>query len=385
MRIINALVFGKDRCFNKENLRIEDGFFTEDKGDPMEEILDMDGCYALPGFVDIHLHGALGYDVCDMSMEAFERIAEYEAFNGVTGICPATLTLPVSMLKDILGTGAGYKDDCRNDPKKHEKEAELLGFNMEGPFISMEKKGAQNGAYIIKCDKEITEEFFEASKGLLKITGLAPEVNPGFPEYIKALKDKVRISLAHTGADNETASLAFEAGACHVVHLFNAMGGFSARSPGIFGALSDHKEATAELICDGIHVHPSMVRAAFSLYGGERMIIISDSLRCTGMPDGEYELGGLKVVKSGRLCTLKDDGTIAGSVSVLHDCFRRAVLEMGIPVEEAASAVTINPARRIGEENRAGVIEKGRKADLVLLSKDDLEIKAVFLRGKRIR
>ncbi len=389
MKITGALVFGEDNKFHDRDIYVKDGVITDggsgdatglSAGDTSadgrasdhEEVIDASGCYAIPGLVDIHFHGAVGHDVCDGSMEAFEKIARYEAGRGVTAICPATLTLPVDDLKKVLSIGAEFA------AVKHEGSADLVGFNMEGPFISEAKKGAQNAEYIQRCSPELVHEFAEASGGLLKIIGLAPEENPGFEEYIRTVKDEVKVSLAHTAADYDTAMKAFEAGASHAVHLYNAMTGMSHREPGVVGAVFDNKNVTAELICDGIHIHPSAVRATFEMMGADRMILISDSTRSTGMPDGEYELGGLATVKKGKEIRLKDGGSIAGSVTDLMGCLRTAVLEMGIPLEKAVAAATINPARCIGISDRYGSLEAGKLANIVLIDQKDLEIRHVI-------
>lgn len=377
MRITGAEVYGSDHKFHKKDLFIKDGLITDEVVTD-EKIIDASGCYAIPGLIDIHFHGAMGYDVCDGTMEAFEKIAEYEAGRGITAICPATLTLPVSKLKEILAVGAEFAS--RDYGKRKETMADLVGFNMEGPFISHTKKGAQNEEYIRKCDAGTALEFVEASKGLVKIIGLAPEENAGFEDYIKAVRDKVKVSLAHTNADYDTAMKAFEAGACHAVHLYNAMTGMSHRQPGVVGAVFDKRDVTAELICDGIHIHPAVVRTSFELLGTDRLIMISDSLRATGMPDGEYELGGLATVKKGREIRLATDGAIAGSGTDLMGCLQAAVLQMGIPLEIAVAAATITPAKCIGIDNEYGSLENGKRAYIVLLDKKNLEVKRVIKR-----
>lgn len=365
MIIRNAVVYTPEQTFVKKDVVIRNGLFAEDTKENRqgEEVLDAEGCYAIPGLLDIHFHGALGQDVSDGTKEAYEVIAKYEAKQGVTAICPATLTLPVDDLCHILSTGAAFA-------KRPHEGADLVGFNMEGPFISRAKKGAQNERYILKADPKIVEQFLEASHGLVKIIGLAPEENPGFEEYIRKVKGLVRVSLAHSAADYETAMRAFRAGACHAVHMFNAMTDFGHRAPGAIGAISDSTQVHAELICDGIHVHPAAVRCAFRLVGKERIVMISDSLRCTGMPDGEYMLGGQPIVKNGPYCRLKKEGNIAGSVSNLMECMKNAVKTMEIPLETAVACATIRPAEAIGVENVYGSIETGKKADLVLLAAD---------------
>ena len=377
MKITGALVFGEDRKFHEKDLYVKDELIT-DSGAEGEEVIDASGCVAIPGLIDIHFHGAMGEDVCDGNAEAFEKIAAYEVSRGVTAMCPATLTLPVDDLKHVLSLGAEFA------AKGNSKLSDLVGFNMEGPFISPVKKGAQNAEFIRKCDPGIVDEFYEASKGLLKIIGLAPEENPEFEKYIEAVSDKVVVSLAHTNSDYDTAMKAFKAGACHAVHLYNAMTGMSHREPGVVGAVFDSKHVTAELICDGIHIHPAAVRATFEMMGPERMILISDSMRSTGMPDGEYDLGGLAAIKKGREVRLKDGGAIAGSGTDLMDCLRTVVLDMGLPLEIAVAAATINPARRIGISDKYGSLEPGRLADIVLLDKTTLTIKRILRKGSPV-
>jgi N-acetylglucosamine-6-phosphate deacetylase len=381
MKIVNALVFGPDRTFGKRDIYIRNGkFIASEEASPeasgAEEVLDAEGTYAIPGLVDIHFHGCMGSDVCDGGYDNFETIARYELTRGVTAICPATLTLPVEQLEKVLSTGAEFaaagEEDC----------SDLVGFNMEGPFISRAKKGAQNEDYILPCDAAIVDRFYEASKGLLKIIGIAPECNPGFEEYIRAVSGKVIVSLAHTDAGYEDAAAAIKAGACHAVHLYNAMTGMNHRNPGVVGAVFDSDNVTAEIICDGIHIHPAAVRNAFKIIGDDRMILISDSMRATGMPDGEYDLGGQAVYKKGRECRLKEGGSIAGSASDLMDCMTTAVKEMDIPLETAVAAATINPAERIGVSDLHGQIAPGRYGDVVLLDRETLGIKAVIKRGR---
>lgn len=378
MIIRNALVFTPELEFVKKDIVIENGVFTENENTACE-VIDGEGCYAIPGLLDLHFHGAVTCDVGDATPEAYASIAEYEASQGITAICPATLTLPVEELEHILSVGAEFAGT------PHEG-ADLVGFNMEGPFISYTKRGAQNPNYLMKCDPGIVDRFISASKGLLKIIGLAPEENPGFEDYIKAVTDKkVVVSLAHTNSDYETAMKAFRAGASHAVHLFNAMPELTHRAPGVVGAVADCPWVNAEIIADGIHNHPAAVRAAFRMMGRDRMVLISDSLRCAGAPDGEYDLGGQTVVKKGKYCTLKEEGNLAGSVSNLMDCLRTAVLEMGIPLTDAVAAATINPARAIGVDHLYGSIENGKKGNVVLLKAGPaLELAGVIKDGKVI-
>ena len=378
MIIKNVKVYTEDKRFEDGEIYIRDGIFTSaPEGVEAEEMIDGEGCYAIPGLIDLHFHGCKGDDFCDGTKEAIARIAEYEASVGVTAIAPATMTLPVDELEAILKTAAEYKKEQVSE------RADLIGINMEGPFISSEKKGAQDARNIISCDQEIAERFLEASEGLVKFIGIAPEQNDGFREFIEAMKGKVHISLAHTNADYDTAKAAFDAGACHAVHLYNAMPAFTHREPGVVGAVSDSGHVMAEMICDGVHIHPAVVRATFKMLGEDRMILISDSMRATGMPDGQYTLGGLAVNVVGNRATLVSDGALAGSATNLTDCMRTVVKEMGIPLETAVACATMNPARSLGVYDRYGSITEGKHANVVLLDKE-LELKLVIKDGKRI-
>ncbi|MBP3900380.1 MAG: N-acetylglucosamine-6-phosphate deacetylase [Blautia sp.] len=391
MLITNALVYGEDFRFHRGFIQIEDGRIRK-IGDeqeestlqcvPGEDVLDAGGCFAIPGLIDMHFHGCMGADFCDGTQEAIKTLAEYELQAGVTAICPATLTLPVRELKHILAAGAEYRRRqlAEKAAVKVPHEAELIGINMEGPFISPIKKGAQNGAYIIPADTEIMEEFLCAGEGLVKTIGLAPEENSGFEEYIAAVKKKVHVSLAHTNADYDTAIAAIRAGADHAVHLFNAMPPLGHREPGTVGAVFDSPNVTAELICDGNHVHPAVVRSVFRVLGPERVILVSDSLRAAGLGDGTIMLGGQEVIVTGTKAVLKDGGNLAGSVTDLGKCLRIAVKEMGIALEDAVRAATANPARVLGVSQEYGTLRSGKQGDVVLLD-EDLRVKTVIKNG----
>ena len=375
-------IFAEDKKFYLGNINCsEDGRFSSvhlEEELTEEEVFQRKEDFLIPGLIDIHFHGCLGQDFCDGTRDAIECLAKYEIEHGVTGICPATLTLALDDLDAVLSLARDYAEEGEKEGK-----ARLLGINMEGPFISHVKKGAQNEKYILQCDEKILSRFIESSGGLVKFVGLAPEENPDFEEFIKKAKGRVKISLAHTNADFETALLAYRAGASHAVHLFNAMTGLDHRNPGVVGATVESKEVYAELITDGIHVHPVMVRAAFALLGEDRVVLISDSLRSTGMPDGIYDLGGQKVKKEGKRCTLVEGGNLAGSVSNVFDCMKTAVQLMKIPFKKAILASTINPAKSLGVEKELGSISVGKRADYLILD-NDLNLKAVYQSGKEI-
>lgn len=393
MIIKNVKVYTEEQRFSEGEVFIKNGIFVMEKdlhAEREEEIIDGEGCYAIPGMIDIHMHGCKGYDFCDGTKEAIEEITKYEASIGVTAIAPATMTLPVEELEHILSVAASYKKEVeasggyeKGPERAAVARADLIGINMEGPFISRAKKGAQDERNIISCDAEICQRFLDAGEGLVKFVGLAPEENENAVSFIRQMKEKVRISLAHTNADYDTADAAFEAGASHAVHLYNAMPAFTHRAPGVIGAVADHEQVDAELICDGVHIHPATVRATFKMLGAERIVFISDSMRAAGMPDGCYTLGGLDVNVVGHRANLVSDGTIAGSAASLPYCLKTAVQKMGIPLETAVACVTVNPAKSVGEYENYGSITPGKKANVVLLDQD-LNVKMVIKDGKRI-
>lgn len=384
MIIDNVYVFTPDKAFVKGGIildgdKIRQVYEEKDAPQLSGDVMDGKGCYAIPGLIDLHFHGCKGDDFCDGDKDAIGRIAEYEASVGVTAIAPATMTLPVEELEQILHTAAEYKKETKDCRK-----ADFLGINMEGPFISPAKKGAQDARNILPCNVEICDRFLKASEGLVKFIGIAPEESDNAAEFIREVQERVNVSLAHTNADYDTAMEACRAGANHAVHLYNAMPAFTHRAPGVVGAVFDSKDVMAEIICDGIHIHPSVVRATFQMMGADRMILISDSMRATGMPDGQYTLGGLDVKVVGRLATLVSDGAIAGSATNLMDCMRTVVKKMDLPLETAVACATINPARSLGVEEQYGSLEAGKKAHVVLLDRD-LELKAVIKDGVKIR
>lgn len=366
---VKGMVFTKECVFEPGKLVIANGYIKEVLLDEDADLTEKEReQYLIPGLVDVHFHGAAGYDFCDGTGEAHRAIEAYENKHGITSICPATMTLPMEELEGIMRTAA------------EGGLSSLKGIHLEGPFISKAKKGAQKADHIIPADAAALARLQECSGGLIKIVSIAPETE-GAMECIRALKDEFCFSIAHTTADYMTACQAFEAGARHVTHLYNAMPTATHREPSVLGAAADHENADVELICDGVHVHSSVVRNTFRIFGDDRVILISDSMRAAGMKDGSYTLGGQDVNVKGSLATLAD-GTIAGSVTNLFDCMRMAV-SMGIPKESAIKAATINPARSIGIDTCVGSLEAGKMADVLVLD-NDLNLQRVILGGRAL-
>lgn len=355
--------------------------FSINASDSSERTVDASGCYVLPGLTDIHFHGCMGRDFCSGEMpptdtdiiENLEIISRYELSRGVTGICPATMSLPESALSVVCHGSALFKQ--AQDEGSYSVCAELVGIHLEGPFLNPNKKGAQNGAYLKLPESALLYRLQDYADGLIRLVTLAPEL-PGALLCIAECRKDFRFSLGHTETDYDTAMAAFSSGADHITHLYNAMPAFLHRASGPIGAAMDSQDCFVELICDGVHSSPSAVRAAFRLFTPSRVVLISDSMEAAGLTDGNYRLGGQDVVVTGKTAALAD-GTIAGSVSTLYDCLCTAV-SMGIPLEDAVCAATINPCRSIGIDALYGSIEVGKKAHLLLLDQKDLSIKAVI-------
>ena len=373
MLYTNARIFLPDRGFVPGGFTVEDGRFAEVFIDGRAGGIDLDGAKVLPGLVDAHTHGAAGADFSDGDLEGLRRMGEHLARCGVTSFAPTSMTLPYETLAAAFGTAVELHRERPTDC------ARVAGIHMEGPFFSEKKKGAQNGAYLRLPDLEAFRMLFEKSEGLLRIVDLAPELEGAVPFAREACKS-CTVSVAHTDANYDEAAAVFAAGASHLTHLYNAMPGIHHRKPGVIGAASEREDVTAELICDGLHVHPSAVRMAFRLFPG-RICLISDSLRCCGMPDGQYELGGQQVYLQEGVARLAD-GTIAGAASDLFRDLRNAVA-FGIDETEAIRSATCIPARELGRAGEIGVIAPGAFADF-LVCDEDLTLRQVYLGGEAL-
>ncbi len=377
MLIKNCTLLNDKFVFEKADMRI-DGELIKDIAPSIvpfdgEEVIDAQFKRVIPGLIDIHTHGSVGFDTCDNNPEGLKAITKFMAENGITSYLPTTMTLSKDMLKDIMKTVSDFM-------KTQDEGCTVLGVNMEGPYFSMAKKGAQNGDYIMDPDFDHFKEIYDYCDGIIKIVGVAPEL-PGAMEFVEKASKLATVSIGHTNGKYEDAKEALEKGASHCVHLYNGMPGYNHRDPGIPGAIID-SDASAELICDGIHINQVIVRNTFRAKGEDKLVFISDSMRACGMPDGEYELGGQAVFVKGPVATLKD-GTLAGSATCLMGCVRKAY-EFGIPLENAIKCASLNPARTIKEDEKRGSLKKGKIADVVILN-DDLSVEKVFIKGKNYK
>lgn len=368
MLLINAMVVDGDFNLKKADIEINDGRIVRfgDKLSYKESdlVVDCEGYTITPGFVDIHVHGGVGADTCDADAEGLRNMAKFLLTKGVTAFCPTTMTVS----NESLAAALSVVRECMED-----EGSNIVGVNMEGPFISAKKKGAQGDEFIQAPNFEVFKQLYDGCGGIVKLVDIAPECDES-GEFIQKASKLCTVSVAHTAADYEIAKKAFEQGATHATHLFNAMSGLTHREPGVVGAVFDNEAVSGELICDGIHIHPAVIRHVFQSMP-ERVCVISDAMRLSGMGDGEGMLGvNLVTVKDGR-ATLSD-GTIAGSVTNLHDELKNLV-SWGIPLEKAVRAMTLNPAKQIGMDKEIGSLEVGKRADLVVLD-ENLEIAAVY-------
>lgn len=376
MILKNGLVFTKDYNFQKMDLSFYENTITGLQCDIKAaegEYLDATDLYVVPGLIDIHTHGCMGKDVCDGQADSLQTMLAYYGSHGVTSVIPATMAYPEDLLADILAAALPYFG-------KPGWGAVLRGINMEGPYLSPNKVGAQNPEYIYPPSIEGFDRLYALCNGNIRLVDVAPEL-PGSMEFIRHASQKCTVSLAHTTADYSTALAAFEAGASHVTHLFNAMPPFGHREPSVVGAASDQARFV-EVISDGIHLHPAVVRSVFSWFGKDRICLISDSMRGAGLPDGEYDLGGQMVTMEKGKATLTGTDTIAGSTRNLLDCCRSAV-EFGIQLEDALQAATANPAKATGIFEQTGSLEIGKAADVLVLDKN-LALRHVFAAGQKI-
>jgi len=372
MHITNGLVFCADGQLRRTDVYTEGDRIASA---PSGEALDASACIVAPGFVDCHIHGAFRHDFCEAAREAHEGISSYLASVGVTSYLGTTMAMEKDALRAMLKNAGEFMD---NPPPKH---AVMWGINLEGPFASKEKKGAMREDLLLQPELEFLAELDGLCGGRIIFADIAPEL-PGGLDFVREASKRHVVSLHHTTADYDLARAAFEAGATHVTHLYNAMSPFSHRAPGLIGAAMDYAEH-AELISDGIHCHPAAVRAAFKMFGEDRICLISDAMMACGMPNGEYELGGQQVTVKDGLATLAS-GTIAGSATPLTECFRRAVKCFGIPLVSALKAATVNPAKAIGMAEEIGSIAPGMRADFTILDEDTLTVRHCIIGGELV-
>lgn len=371
MIIKNADIF-LGRGFTKGDIRFGETIGAVEKVGTLDgpDAIDGEGCWLIPGLVDIHTHGAVGEDFSDGRAAGLPALSRYYAAHGVTSFLATTMTLPEPVLKKAVET--------IRDFRRPDDGAKCAGIHLEGPFLGYKKRGAQAAENLHRPDAEMFHRLNDASGGTVKLVTVACEEEGGM-EFIRKVSTVCAVSLGHSSADYDTAMEGFANGASHATHLFNGMDPLHHRNPGIIGA-AFHAGATVELICDGLHIHPEVIRMVHRLYG-DRLNLISDSLRCAGMPDGDYELGGQPITVKGGKATLSGTDTLAGSSISVLDAVKN-VVRFGVPLADAIYAATTAPAQAVRLDD-IGEIKPGKRADLLLLGRD-LELKAVFIDGKKI-
>lgn len=369
----NGSVFTDKGIFESVDVQVQNGLIAKvgaNLNSDGEEIIDLKGKKLLPGFIDIHSHGCGGADFCDGSEASFQKMADTYIKAGVTTVMTTSMTLPPETLSRLFKV---YKNFADNQSAQGSR---LYGINMEGPFLSKEKKGAHVEEYIIPADIELFKKLNDESGNRVRLVDVAPEV-PGNLDFIAEAKEICTVCVAHTNGNYQTTMDAYEKGATSTTHLYNAMTGLSHREPGVVGAAFD-SDAFVELICDGIHIHPAVIRTTFRVFGEDRICMISDSMCAAGMPEGVYELGGQTVYVKGGKAAL-ENGTIAGSVVNSLIGVKR-LMEFGIREEAALKAATINPAKAVKIDGLTGSITEGKWADLLIVD-SQYNVEAVYRDG----
>ena len=371
----NARIFCPDFRFRSGAFEVKDGVFgTVLPEEVPADAVDLQGATVIPGLVEVHSHGNSGADFSDGDYEGLKKMAAYFASCGVTSFAPASMTLPYDILEKAFATAKQLVEEDA------EGLSVLRGIQMEGPYFSYKKRGAQNPDYLKEPDFEGFQALYDGCGGLIRIVDVASEL-PGAVEFAEKASKLCTVSIAHTDSDYDHAKAVYDAGATHLTHLYNAMPPIHHRNPGVIPAAAENPKVQAEIICDGYHIHPASVRLAFSIFKN-RIVLVSDSGRCAGMEEGsKFELGGQDAWLRGGVARLAD-GTIACSASNLWTCLHNAI-SWNVPEEEAVRAATYNPALSIGAEKIVGTIESGKRADFIVCD-NTYTHKRVFLKGKEI-
>lgn len=380
MKLIrNGFIFENDKSFIRKDILINNRKITkidtkinDEIDENFLEVLDAEGCLVVPGFIDIHTHGANGFDIMKSDYEALDCLSCFFASKGVTTFLPTTMTDSIDNTDRALRS-------IRNAIEKGTTGARIIGINMEGPFISPEYKGAHPKEYIIEPDPQIIKKFIHESGNNVRIMTLAPELK-GIKEIVNKFSGEgIVFAVGHSGIDFISVKGTFDNGFRHVTHLFNAMTGLHHRAPGLVGAALDSDNVTVEIIPDCIHVDPAVIRATIKCKTPERVVVITDSILAAGINEGRLPFGGQQIIVKDGAATL-ENGILAGSTLTMIDAVRNMVLKVGVSLEDIIKMVSSNPAKVINIYDRKGSISEGKDADLVILD-EGLNIRATIVEG----
>ena len=380
--ITSARLLSPETSIENPIVTVEDGIISSIQAAKAAQLpatalhLDYAGATLVPSFFDIHIHGGLGHDVMEASTEALDTIGLFLASHGVGSYFPTTVTAPE---EEILRALDGLAQQIeRAEHYTNHSGARPVGIHLEGPFLSCEKRGVHPPQHLQEPSIERFERFFQASRGHIALITVAPEL-PGALAMIEyATRKGVRISLGHSHANTKEALAGVAAGARSATHTFNAMRALDHRDPGILGVVLDRDDLFAEIICDNIHVDPSMVRLFWKAKGPQRSILMTDAISATGMPDGTYHLGSLEVDVANGACM--SEGRLAGSVLTLDRALHNFMACTGSNLQTALRCLTVNPAVMSGREKQIGRLEIGGSADITVLARDG-SVQATLLRG----
>lgn len=377
--IITPYEIKRDASLIIENGRIEDLVAGPVKEEGFQQVLDLEGKYLAPGFIDIHNHGNFGYDAMDASYQALDSIGSFHASRGVSSYLITTMTQDPSQIKRTLEVAGNYINDRGTD---WQSGAQALGIYLEGPYFSMEKKGAQPPEFIKNPSIDEITDFIQVAKNHIRIVAVAPELE-GSKDFIKFVKEQgIVLTAAHSNATFEETKTGIDAGIGLATHLYNGMREFNHREPGIIGAVLTDERVVCEIICDGIHLHPVAMDLALRAKGRDGLVLISDAMRAAGLEDGQYELGGQPVFVEDGAARLKE-GSLAGSTLTLDRAVANMIELVNVKLEDAVRMASLNPARLIGVDGRKGSIEVGKDADLVVFDQD-IRIEKTLVKGQLV-
>jgi N-acetylglucosamine-6-phosphate deacetylase len=337
--------------------------------------IDAGGSWLLPGFIDIHVHGGNGADFMNADSASFDQIASFHLSQGTTSLLATTMTAPQEHITQVLQAISDYQ-------QHRMRYAQVIGVHLEGPFLSPKRSGAQHPAYMVFPQLDWMKDWQQQYPGIVQMVTLAPEL-PGGLELITWLsKQGIVPACGHSDASYSDMQQAIDAGLKHVVHAFNAMSPLHHREPGVVGALLTNAKLSAEIIADGHHVHPAVIDLLVKLKSPDRLILISDAIAAAGMPDGDYQLGGLDVKVEQGVARLKERSHLAGSVITMLDAFRYIINTVGVSIIDASRYASANPAILLHKDHRMGSIATGKQADLLMLDAS-LRLQGVWIKGEK--